>query len=183
MRQIRSSMFVAALGLVFLSLIYLKPATSLGAGPGQFGTPKGDEGTRIFNATEHPDYSGQFRLTGQGTVLVGSMHDRSPWDHLDYAGKRLNPVPGRILVEVDERTNAGLVLADFVEGTDRYRIVFDRFAGAVPYQDGGIATRVYEHGDSGNGDPLYPKTWLYGARRTSSKTETSCSKTMRRTSW
>ena len=40
MRQIRSSMFVAALGLVFLSLIYLKPATSLGAGPGQFRGPR-----------------------------------------------------------------------------------------------------------------------------------------------
>ncbi|MBA3965368.1 MAG: hypothetical protein H0X47_06295 [Nitrospirales bacterium] len=36
-----------------------------------------------------------------------------------------------------------------------------RFAGVAPYQDGGLATRVYEHGDSGNGDSLYPKTWLY----------------------
>jgi hypothetical protein len=24
---------------------------------------------------------------------------------------------------------------------------------------------VYEHGDSGNGDPIYPKTWLYLAGR------------------
>ena len=163
MRQIRSELFVTAFGLTLLSLFLtsLTSSTSRGAAPGQFGTPKGEEGTRIFKATEHPNYSGQFRLTGQGTVLVGIMHDLSPWDHLDYAGKRLNPVPGRILIEVDERANTGLVLVDFVEGADRYRIVFDRFAGAVPYQDGGIATRVYEHGDSGNGDPLYPKTWLY----------------------
>jgi hypothetical protein len=89
------------------------------------------------------------------------MHDDSPWDHLDYAGKRLTPVKGTIDIDVNEITNTGRVVAEFVEGPDRYRIVFDRFAASQPYQDGGIATRVYEHGDSGNGDPLYPKTWLY----------------------
>lgn len=127
----------------------------------QFGTPKGDEGTRIFKATEHPNYTGQFRLGGQRAVLVGSMQDRSPWDHLDYAGKHLIPVQGTIDIDVNERANTGLVTAEFVEGGNRYRIVFDRFTEARPFQDGGIATRVYEHGDSGNGDPLYPKTWLY----------------------
>lgn len=127
----------------------------------QFGTPKGDEGVRIFKATEHPNYTGQFRLRGQKATLVGSMQDRSPWDHLDYAGKHLTPVQGTIEIEVNERTNTGLVVAEFTEGPDRFRIVFDRFAASQPFQDGGIATRVYEHGDSGNGDPLYPKTWLY----------------------
>jgi len=89
------------------------------------------------------------------------MRDASPWDHLDYAGKHLTAVQGTIEIDVNELTNAGRVLAEFVEGGDRYRIVFDRFAASQPFQDGGIATRVYEHGDSGNGDPLYPKTWLY----------------------
>jgi len=55
----------------------------------------------------------------------------------------------------------GQVVAEFLEASDRYRIVFDRFAAKVPFQDGGIATRIYEHGDSNNGDALYPKTWLY----------------------
>ncbi len=128
---------------------------------GRFGTPKESEGTRIFKATEHPYYTGQFRLTGQRATLVGSMHDASPWDHLDYAGKRLTSVRGTIEIEVNDLTNTGQVLVEFVEGSDRYRIVFDQFSGSKPYQDGGIATRVYEHGDSGNGDPLYPKTWLY----------------------
>jgi hypothetical protein len=158
MHAVKTNVFGPGLCLIFLALT---PMVSIGAEPGQFGTPKSDEGTRIFKATEHPNYSGQFRLTGQGTVLVGSMQDRPPWDHFDYAGKRLNPVSGRISIEVDERANTGRVLVDFVEGADRYRIVFDRFTGTAPYQDGGIATRVYEHGDSGNGDPLYPKTWLY----------------------
>lgn len=132
-----------------------------GAMAGQFGTPKGDEGTRIFKATEHPQYSGQFHLSGQKAMLIGSMKDAVPWDHLDYAGKRLTAVQGTIDIEVNELTNNGQVVAEFVEDGDRYRIVFDRFAAKAPFQDGGIVTRIYEHGDSNNGDPLYPKTWLY----------------------
>jgi hypothetical protein len=128
---------------------------------GQFGTPKGTEGSRIFKATEHPYYSGEFRFKGERTTLIGSMRDTSPWDHLDYAGKRLSPVKGTIEIDVNEMTNTGRVVAEFVENTDRFRIVFDRFSAKSPYQDGGVTTRVYEHGDSGNGDPLYPKTWLY----------------------
>jgi len=127
----------------------------------KFGTPKDQEGTRIFQATEHPHYSGQFLITGQQATLVGSVQDPSPWGHLDYAGKHLTSVPGRIEIDVNERYNTGRVTAEYSEGKDHYRIVFDRFAGSAPYQDGGVATRVYEHGDSGNGDPLYPKTWLY----------------------
>lgn len=128
---------------------------------GQFGTPKGAEGSRIFKATEHPYYSGEFRIKGERATLIGSMRDTSPWDHLDYAGKRLNSVKGTIEIDVNEVTNTGRVVAEFVEDTDRYRIVFDRFAAKASFQVGGIATRIYEHGDSGNGDPLYPKTWLY----------------------
>jgi hypothetical protein len=141
-----------------LALVWLCAASAIA---GQFGTPKGDEGTRIFKAEEHPHYSGQFHLSGQKAILVGSMQDRAPWDHMDYAGKRLTPVQGTIDIDVNERTNSGQIIAEFAEGLDRYRIVFDRFAAKAPFQDGGIATRIYEHGDSNNGDPLYPKTWLY----------------------
>jgi len=158
MKPRRLVKFNASLGAMVLVLI---AGTSWGEEPGQFGTPKGNEGTRIFKATEHPFYSGRFHLTGQRTTLIGSMKDASPWDHLDYAGRRLTPVVGVIDIAVDERENTGQVIAEFAEGQDQYRIVFDRFQGAKPFQDGGIATRVYEHGDSGNGDPLYPKTWLY----------------------
>lgn len=45
---------------------------------GQFGTPKGGEGTRIFKATEHPFYSGEFRLKGERATLVGSVQDTAP---------------------------------------------------------------------------------------------------------
>ena len=151
----RLSTTLGAMALVLIA------GTSSAENPGQFGTPKGNEGTRIFKAAEHPFYTGQFRLRGQKTTLVGGMQDQSPWDHLDYAGKRLTAVQGAIDIDVNEISNTGKVIAEFTEGSDRYKIVFDRFSASKPYQDGGIATRVYEHGDSGNGDPLYPKTWLY----------------------
>ncbi|MBI5746276.1 MAG: hypothetical protein HZA13_04670 [Nitrospirae bacterium] len=155
-KKIRYALSVLVLGVILLGIsIYVKAEST------QFGTPKGEEGTRIFKATEHPNYSGGFHLKGEKATLVGSMQDHSPWDHLDYAGKHLILVKGIIDINVNEQSNTGLVTAEFTEGADRYRIVFDRFIGASPYQDGGIATRVYEHGDSGNGDPLYPKTWLY----------------------
>jgi hypothetical protein len=142
--------------LILLLLLIVSEASA-----GQFGTPKDEEGTRIFKAFEHLPYSGHFRMTGRKGTLVGTMGEKTPWDHMDYAGKHLTPIAGTIEIEVDERANNGQVLAEFVEGLDQYRMVFTRFAGVAPYQDGGVATRVYEHGDSGNGDSLYPKTWLY----------------------
>lgn len=144
-----------------VALVAIGVWISAKAADGQFGTPKDSEGTRIFKATEHPYYSGAFHLTGGRATLVGSVRDPSPWDHLDYAGKHLTPVQGTIEVDVSELGNTGRVVAEFAEGTNQYRVVFDRFEGGAPYQDGGIATRVYEHGDSNHGDPLYPKTWLY----------------------
>ncbi len=152
---------VAVWMITLVTSVAVSGPISAKAEEGQFGTPKGAEGTRIFNATEQPFYSGEFHLKGERATLIGSMGDTPPWDHLDYAGKRLNSVKGTIAIDVNELTNTGQVVAEFIEGADRYRIVFDRFAAKQPYQDGGLATRTYEHGDSNNGDPLYPKTWLY----------------------
>lgn len=155
-----SSNRIPAWAVIIVTLVAIGVWISAKA-EGQFGTPKETEGTRIFKATEHPYYSGEFHITGGRTILVGSMQDSPPWDHLDYAGKYLKPVKGTIEIDVNELTNAGQVVVEFAEEADRYRIVFDRFAAKQPFQDGGLATRVYEHGDSGNGDPLYPKTWLF----------------------
>jgi hypothetical protein len=173
--------------IAVLALVAMGAWNPAKAEEGHFGTPKENEGTRIFKATEHPFYSGEFHLKGERATLIGSMRDTPPWDHLDYAGKRLNSVKGTIDIDVNELTNTGRVLVEFVEGTDRYRIVFDRFSAKAPFQNGGIATRVYEHGDSNNGDPLYPKTWLYlapdGERRRCGKTIRFCARTTMHTSW
>jgi hypothetical protein len=73
----------------------------------------------------------------------------------------LSSVQGTIEIDVNDLNNTGKVLVEFSEGNDRFRISFDRFSAKAAFQGGGIATGIYEHGDSGNGDPLYPKTWLY----------------------
>src|SRR5438874_2628860 len=111
--------------LVVCVLLGLGVSSSTNPEEPKFGTPKGNEGTRIFKAPEHPYYTGQFRLRGQKTTLVGSMQDTSPWDHLDYAGKRLTAVQGAIDIDVNEINNTGKVIAEFTEGSDRYKIVFD----------------------------------------------------------
>ncbi|HZN44544.1 MAG TPA: hypothetical protein VFB56_04420 [Nitrospiraceae bacterium] len=41
----------------------------------QFGTPRGDEGTRIFKATEHQNYSGHFRILGRQTTTHRNRGD------------------------------------------------------------------------------------------------------------
>lgn len=89
--------FSTTLGTMVLVLM---AGTSSGEEPGQFGTPKGNEGTRIFKATEHPYYSGEFHIKGERATLIGSMQDTAPWDHLDYVGKRLNPVKETIEINV-----------------------------------------------------------------------------------
>src|SRR3989442_14090095 len=72
---------------------------------GQFGTPKRSEGTRSVKATEHPYYTGQFRIRGQSSSLGGSMQDHPPCDHLDYAAKNSTPVQGTIDIGVTEIAN------------------------------------------------------------------------------
>ena len=113
MRIEYGAMTTQALGLLLLSLTFSSVPPVLA---GQFGTPKENEGTRIFKSDEHPYYSGQFHLSGQRTTLIGSVSDHTPWDHLDYAGKHLKSVQGTIDIEVNELTNSGKVVAEFVEG-------------------------------------------------------------------
>ena len=56
---------VAAWVITLFASVAVGGWISAKAEEGQFGTPKGAEGTRIFNATEHPFYSGEFHLKGE----------------------------------------------------------------------------------------------------------------------
>ena len=53
------TMTTQAVSLLFLSLTFSSVPPVIA---GRFGTPKENEGTRIFQATEHPYYSGQFHF-------------------------------------------------------------------------------------------------------------------------
>lgn len=140
---------VISLGLLAVSFILCLQGT-LGA-----------EGTTILRNPEHPLYRGYFKISGRKTHLIGSLKDKSPWDHMDNEGKRVRHVEGSIEIEVNEKDNTGYVIAEAQTDEGTLKIIFDRFEEWQSYQDGGIASRIYEHGDSGNGDTMYPKTWLY----------------------
>ena len=56
-----------------LIIVMLCGTLVLDAEDGKFGIPKGNEGTRVFRAPEHPYYSGEYRISGGRTTLVGTM--------------------------------------------------------------------------------------------------------------
>ncbi|MBI4481620.1 MAG: hypothetical protein HY652_01895 [Acidobacteria bacterium] len=125
------------------------------------GLPKEGQGMRVFKLQEHWWYSGHFRITGNQGYLVGNLSDKASWDHIDNEGKTVHRAAGSIEIDVDEKANTGtcIATADLPEG--KLRVEFTKFDPWDKYQDGGLASWIYEHGDSGNGDTLYPKTLLY----------------------
>lgn len=60
---------------------------------------------------------------------------------------------------LDNAANTGLVNVTFTYHASPYVVTFDTFAQAAdkPYQDGGIAMDLDEHGSTGIGDTLIPK--------------------------
>lgn len=116
---------------------------------------------RIYLPEEHWMYSGHFKITGRVCFMVGNLHDTPPWDHVDNEGKNIHKIEGQIDIDVNERTNKGTCVVTTKLPEGNLKVVFTRFDPWGDYQDGGIATRIFEHGDSGNGDTLYPKTFLY----------------------
>jgi len=55
--------------------------------------------------------------------------------------------------------NKGAFFANFTYKGSKYAVVFDQFQGASdkPFQDGGVAFNLDEHGASGHGDAMLPK--------------------------
>ncbi len=122
--------------------------------------------TASYSAEIHDDSrydlnTGRFNIKGTKMFMIGNLNDKSPWDHIDSPGKTVHPVDGEIAIDVDARRKDGSVVATAQTSEGKIRIVYTKFYGWSSYQDGGIIDRMYEHGDSGNGDTMYPKTWLY----------------------
>lgn len=115
----------------------------------------------IYTPRMHPLYDGKFRITCGKIYQVGSLSDKPGWDHIDNAGSTVHPVEGTVEIKVDEINNTGTVVARLRLPEGDLVIEYDRFHEFNPCQDGGLASMIFEHGDSGCGDANYPKTLLY----------------------
>jgi hypothetical protein len=80
---------------------------------------------------------------------------------MDNAGTNSHLVEGPVEIDVDEIKNTGTFIARLKLPEGMFEMTLDRYAEGVPCQDGGIASMIYEHGDSGCGNTLWPKTILY----------------------
>jgi hypothetical protein len=136
-----------------------------GAGSPPAPGPRSQPGTAmgIYAPEQHPLYDGRFRITGSRVYQVGSLEDRSPWDHMGDDGTNVRPVGGTLEIDVDERADTGTFRAELQLPEGRYVVEIERFEEFSPCQDGGIAAWLFEHGDSGCGDANWPKGILYVA--------------------
>ena len=125
-------------------------------------TPRSQPGTKmtIYTPKQHGLYDGKFRLSCSKTYVVGSLSDKD-FEHIDNAGKNSHLVEGTVEIDVDEIKNTGKFVADLQLPEGRFVLTLDRFKEGPPCQDGGVASMIFEHGDSGCGNTIWPKTLLY----------------------
>ena len=142
-------------------LIGLLAATGAPAQSGGGGQP--ETGLGIYSPKQHPLYDGHFVLSAGRIYQVGRLEDPPGWDNIDNEAKRVHPVEGTAEIDVDEIKNTGSFVARLKIAEGDLVLQMDRFRPFNPCQDGGVAAFIFEHGDSGCGDSLYPKSLLYVA--------------------
>jgi hypothetical protein len=126
-------------------------------------TPRSQPGTdmTIYSPKQHGLYDGKFRLSCGRTYVVGGLSDKEGWEHMDNAGTNSKLAPGTVEIDVDEIKNTGSFVAKLKLPEGMFEMTLDNFKESLSCQDGGIASMIYEHGDSGCGNTLWPKTILY----------------------
>lgn len=117
----------------------------------------------MYSPQQHAMYDGRFVITGRNLFQVGSLDDKSPWDHMDNEAQHLKPVVGEIHIDVNEIDNEGEFWAEIELDEGLYRVEMKRFHEFSPCQDGGIAAYLFEHGNAGCGDSNWPKSLLFVA--------------------
>ena len=117
----------------------------------------------IYTPEQHDLYDGRFVIIGSRVYQVGTLANASPWDHMGDDASNGREVGGTIEFDVDEINNTGTFRADLELPEGTYVVNMDEVVEFNPYQDGGIAAFIYEHGDAGCGDMNWPKSLLYVA--------------------
>ena len=116
---------------------------------------------KTYSPKMHQLYDGQFHIAASRIYMVGGLHDKPGWDHIDNEAKTVHLVPGSVTINVNEIKNTGEFVAKLKLPEGDFEMIFKRFVEFKTCQDGGIATWIFEHGDSGCGDSNWPKTLLY----------------------
>ena len=126
-------------------------------------TPRSQPGTdmTIYSPKLHGLYDGKFKLSCSRTYVVGSLSDKEGWEHMDNAGANSKLTEGTVDIDVDEIKNTGKFVAKLKLPEGMFEMTLDNFKESLACQDGGVASMIYEHGDSGCGNTLWPKTILY----------------------
>lgn len=102
-----------------------------------------------------------WKLSASDGLLIGGYGD-----NFVYNGKKVVPVGGNAVVEVNADTNTGRMEAVFygtinpengVTYTGEIKLVYTRFDEGSDFWEGGIADFIYLHGDTGQEAPVMPK--------------------------
>ena len=128
--------------------------------PAALGRQSGTD-TAIYSPKLHGLYDGKFRLSCGKTYVVGSISDKEGWDHIDNVGENSRRVEGTVEIDVDEIKNTGKFVAKIQLPEGLFELTLDRFKQGAACQDGGLASMIFEHGDSGCGNTIWPKTICY----------------------
>lgn len=77
-----------------------------------------------------------------------------------YNGRGIVPFDGPVYIAVNDAANTGRAVANGKIGPTTFDVVFEQFVESKPFHDGGIASNLIEHGDSGVGDTSIPRVDL-----------------------
>jgi hypothetical protein len=123
-----------------------------------------DTAMGLYAPEQHGDfYDGRFRIRGARIYQVGGIRDVAPWDHMGDDGRNLNTVEGSVSIDVDEKSKTGTFRAELNLEQGLYVVEIHRFKEFSSCQRGGIAAYIFAHGNSGCGEPDWPKTLVFVA--------------------
>jgi hypothetical protein len=148
---------------ILTSFALITGATLSQSTEAQQATPRHQPGASItvYAPDQHDLYDGHFVVSATRVYQVGRLNDPPGWNHMGNDAANLHAVEGTVEVNLDEIKNTGSFVARLKIPEGDLVIELDRFHEFNPCQDGGVATHIYEHGDSGCGDTNWPKTFIY----------------------
>jgi hypothetical protein len=136
-------------------------------------SPRTQPDTRlgIYSPEQHgKSYDGHFTVTGAGIYQIGSVNDVAPWNHVgtdsanvfalsDDSEVRLEVQDGSVEDKKLDAKFAATIVLPGQQGT--YRIELTRLHEFTSCRKGGISIYQFENGNSGCGDPAWPKSFVF----------------------